>query len=302
MDLLLRSNFSVRAAFRCLARTYPVECDVFISGDIGADTLWKEAFVGVNTLVHLAARVHVMKETDPDPLSQFRQVNVLGTERLAREAARAGIRRFIYVSSLKVNGESTGVHGCGFRETDTQNPKDFYALSKWEAEQVLHQVSQETGMEVVILRPPLVYGPGVGANFLRLLRLVQKGLPLPFGAIDNQRSLVYVGNLVDVIVTCLERPAAAGQTYLVSDGEDVSTPELIRKMADALNRPARLLSIPPAVLRFLATLTGKSGVMNRLSDSLVIDSSKIRKELDWTPPYSMAEGLKATARWCKSGN
>ena len=170
-------------------------------------------------------------------------------------------------------------------------------MSKWEAEQALHRVAQETGLEVVIVRPPLVYGPGVGANFLRLLRFVHKGVPLPFGAINNQRSLVYVGNLVDAIITCLEYPGAAGQTYLVSDGEDVSTPELIRRIAHALGRPARLLPVPPALLRLAGQLTGKSAQVERLLDSLVIDSSKIRRELGWAPPFTMAQGLTETAQW-----
>ena len=287
-------------------------------GNIDNQTAWGDALTGVDVVVHLAARVHVMHDTVTDPLAEFRKVNVFGTERLAREAARAGVRRFIYVSSIKVNGEQApgsylsqiastqippgspllkgGTLGA-FSEGDEPNPQDPYGVSKWEAEQALHRVAQETGLEVVIVRPPLVYGPGVGANFLRLLALVQKGVPLPFGAIKNQRSLVYVGNLVDAIITCLEHPAAAGQTYLVSDGEDVSTPELIRRIAHALGRPARLLPVPPILLRFAGQLTGKSAQVERLLDSLAIDSSKIRRELGWTPPFTMEQGLAETMEW-----
>lgn len=266
-------------------------------GSIDDQTVWGDALSGVDMVVHFAARVHVMHDTVTDPLAEFRKVNVFGTERLAREATRAGVRRFIYVSSIKVNGESTGAHSGSFTEKNVPNPQDPYGVSKWEAEQALHRIAQETGLEVVIVRPPLVYGPGVGANFLRLLRFVHKGVPLPFGSIKNQRSLVYVGNLVDAIITCLEHPAAAGQTYLVSDGEDVSTPELIRRIATSLGRPTRLLPVPPALLRFAGQLTGKSAQVERLLDSLVIDSPKIRRELGWTPPFTMEQGLAETAEW-----
>lgn len=187
--------------------------DAISVGNIDDQTAWGDALSDVSMVVHLAARVHVMHDTVTDPLAEFRKVNVLGTEQLARAAARAGVRRFIYVSSIKVNGESTNAHSDAFAEKNAPNPQDPYGVSKWEAEQALHRVAHKTGLEVVIVRPPLVYGPGVGANFLRLLRFVHKGVPLPFGAINNQRSLVYVGNLVDAIITCLEHPAATGQTW-----------------------------------------------------------------------------------------
>ena len=283
-------------------------------GNIDDQTAWGDALSGVTMVVHLAARVHVMHDTVTNPLAEFRKVNAAGTERLARSAAAAGVQRFVFVSSIKVNGEKISflnqhaqqisanplsMRGSlrPFSEDDAPNPQDTYAVSKWEAEQVLRQIAQETGMEVVIIRPPLVYGPRVGANFLKLLKLIKKGMPLPFGLIDNQRSLIYVGNLVDAIITCLEHPAAAGQTYLVSDGEDVSTPELINRMASALECPARLLPVPPALLRLAGRLTGKSAEVERLLDSLVIDSSKIRRELGWTPPFTMGQGLRETADW-----
>jgi nucleoside-diphosphate-sugar epimerase len=299
VDALSKSSFGVRTAVRHSSRASSLAGHEAVVGDISPDTQWEEALLGVSMVVHLAARVHVMHDTTTDPLTEFRKVNVLGTERLAREAARAGVRRFVYVSSIKVNGESTNAHSGAFAEKNAPNPQDPYGVSKWEAEQALHRVAQETGLEVVIVRPPLVYGPGVGANFLRLLKLVHKGVPLPFGLINNQRSLVYVGNLANAIITCLEHPAATGQTYLVSDGEDVSTPELIRHVAHALGRPARLLAVPPALLRVAGQLTGKSSEVERLLDSLVIDSSKIRRELGWAPPFTMEQGLAETADWYK---
>ncbi len=311
----LEAGFTVREAVR---RSNHVATNIVV-GDIGPETNWAEALNGADTVVHLAARVHVMQDATADPLTEFRKVNVAGTERLARAAAAAGVQRFVFVSSIKVNGEQTpvlrpskiasariplnppfskgGMRVGVFSERDAPNPQDPYGVSKWEAEQALHRISQETGMEVVIIRPPLVYGPGVGANFLRLLRFVQKGVPLPFGAIKNQRSLIYVGNLADAIVTCLKHPAAGGQTYLVSDGEDVSTPGLIRHIAHALGRPVRLLPVPLAVLRFAGHITGKSPEVERLLDSLVIDSAKIRRELGWKPPFTMGEGFRETAGW-----
>ncbi len=271
--------------------------ELFFIGDIGSGTDWEEALDSIDVVVHLAGRAHILRETAKDPLAEFLRVNAIGTERLARAAANAHVRRFIFISSIGVNGNVTD--SSPFSEEDQPRSHNAYAVSKLEAEQALHRVAQETGLEVVIVRPPLVYGPGVGANFLRLLRLVQKGVPLPFGSINNQRSLVYVGNLVDAIIACLEHPAAAGQTYLVSDGEDVSTPELIRRIATSLGRPARLLPVPPALLRFAGQLTGKSAQVERLLDSLVIDSSKIRRELGWTPPFTMEQGLAETAEWYK---
>lgn len=294
---LVHREYSVHGVVRELSRSIELRCEITTVGDIGSDTDWSRSLIGVDAIVHLAARVHVMQDTATDPLAEFRKVNVFGTERLAREAARAGVRRFVYVSSIKVNGESTDAHSGDFTEKNAPNPQDPYGVSKWEAEQAMHCVAQETGLEVVIVRPPLVYGPGVGANFLRLLRFVRKGVPLPFGAINNQRSLVYVGNLVDAIITCLEHPTAASQTYLISDGEDVSTPELIRRIAHALGRPARLLPVPPALLRVAGRLTGKSAEVDRLLDSLVIDSSKIRRGLGWKPPFTMEQGLQETADW-----
>ena len=266
---------------------------------IGPDTDWSNALIGIDTVVHLAARVHVTKETATDPLAAFRQVNVLGTERLAQMAVKAGIQRFIFLSSVGVNGNVT--YECPFTEEDELHPHNPYALSKLEAEQELNRVASESGMEVVIIRSPLVYGPGNPGNFLRLLSVVDRSLPLPFASVTNRRSLIYIRNLIDAIVTCTAHPKAAGQTYLVSDGEDVPTPELIRRVAAALGKPDRLFPFPPALMKIAGRLTGKSEAVERLIGSLVVDSSKIRNELGWKPPFTMEEGLKETARWFNTG-
>lgn len=265
-----------------------------VVGDIDPATDWRAALSGVESVVHLAARVHMMHDSAVDPLAAFRSINTAGTLNLARQCATAGVQRFVFVSSVKVNGEE---RAAPYTEADTPAPEDAYAISKWEAEQGLRQIGAATGLEVVILRPPLVYGPGVGANFLALLRAVARGIPLPLGAINNQRSLIYVGNLADAIVRCLDHPAAAGQTFLVSDGEAVSTPELMRRMAAALGRDARLVALPVPLLRAAAALARKSALVTRLAGSLAIDSSKIRRKLDWSPPFTLDEGLRETVAW-----
>jgi len=276
--------------------TFPAGVEVVQIESIGAATDWSDALTGVDTVVHLAARVHVMNDISSDPLSAFRQVNVAGTERLARMAAQAGVRRFIYISSVKVNGE-----GCEkpFTERDIPVPEDPYGVSKWEAEQALQKISAETGLEVVIIRPPLVYGPGVKANFLSLFKIVVRGIPLPLSSIENLRSFIYIGNLVDAIIKCVEHPDAVNKTFLVSDGQDVSTPDLIRRTAKALELPARLFPVPVSFMRLAGKLSGKGGVVNRLMGSLIVDSTKIRRDLGWKPPFTLEEGLAETARWFK---
>jgi nucleoside-diphosphate-sugar epimerase len=252
---------------------------------------WLKALVGITTVVHLAARVHVMHETKSDPLTAFRTVNAGGTLNLARQAAAAGVKRFVFISSVKVNGESSPP-GRSFAETDAPNPQDAYGQSKHEAEQGLRQLSADTGMEIVIIRPPLVYGPGVKANFAALMRAVQRGWPLPLGAVHNQRSLVALDNLVDFIITCITHPQAANQTFLVSDGQDLSTTELVRGMAQAAGVPALLLPVPVWALQAGATLLGKGDAVQRLCGNLQIDISKARSLLGWVPPVSVEEGLR----------
>lgn len=248
----------------------------------------------VQVVIHLASRVHIMNDTESDPLAAFRTVNVGYTLKLARSAALAGVQRFIFVSSVKVNGEGT-VPGRPYRESDTPRPVDFYGISKLEAEEGLRLLATETGMEVVIIRPVLVYGPGVKANFASMMNWLQKGIPLPFGAIRNQRSLVALENLVDLIQTCIEHPAAASQTFLVSDGEDVSTTMLLRKLAMALNCPACLLPVPESLLVAGARLLGKKALSQRLCGSLQVDITKAKTLLGWHPVLTLDQALRKTA-------
>jgi len=259
--------------------------------ELTAHTHWRQVLAGVNSVVHCAARVHVMHGTTADPLTAFRAVNVDGTLNLARQAAAAGVKRFVSISSVKVIGESTQL-GRAFTEADAPNPQDAYGQSKHEAEQGLRQLSADTGMEVVTIRPPLVYGPGVKANFAALMRAVQRGLPLPLGAVHNQRSLVALDNLVDFIVTCITHPQAANQTFLVSDGQDLSTTELVRGMAQAAGVSARLLPVPVWALQAGASLLGKGYAVQRLCGNLQVDISKARNLLGWVPPVSVEEGLR----------
>lgn len=263
-------------------------------GEIGPDTDWRSALEGVHCVVHLVSRTHVLRETAPDPLAEYRRINVQGSLALAQQAVRAGARRLVFMSSIKVNGESTAKP---YTEDDPPRPEDAYGASKLEAEQALARVAAGTGLEVVVLRPPLVYGPGVKGNFLRLLDLVARGTPLPLASIDNRRSLIHVGNLADAVVRAVDAPQAAGKTYLVADGEDVSTPGLVRALAQALGVRARLLPCPTALMRIGAALTGKEGEIARLTGSLQVDSAKIRRELLWRPPFTLTQGLAQTARW-----
>lgn len=262
-----------------------------VVGNLNASTDWRSALTGCNAVVHLAARVHVMRDTAQDPLALYRATNTDATLNLARQAAQAGVKRFVYISSIKVNGEG---RDTPYRETDAAAPEDAYAISKWEAEQGLQRIAADTGLEVVILRPPLVYGPGVKANFLQLMRMVERGWPLPLGAIRNRRSLLYLGNFVEAIRVSVEHPAAAGQTFLVDDGPIVSTPELIRTVAKAMNRPARLIPVPVNLLQVAGWMMGRSAAVSRLTGSLYVDSQAIRSQLDWLPPYSMQAGLAQT--------
>jgi nucleoside-diphosphate-sugar epimerase len=293
-SLLVDRGVAVRAAVRSTHSELPAGLEIAAVGDIGPSTPWTDALARVDCVVHLAARVHQMKDRAPDPLAAYREVNALGTANLARAAAAAGVRRLVFLSSVKVLGDGRAMP---YRETDTPAPPDPYGQSKWEAEQALAETAAKTGLEVVILRPPLVYGPGVRANFLRLMELVSRGVPLPLGAIGNRRSLAFVGNLADAVLAAATHPAAAGETFLVSDGEDLSTPELIRRLAAALDRAPRLLHVPPALLRGAAGVLGKRAAAERLLGSLAVDSTRIRERLGWTPPYSVDRGLAETARW-----
>jgi len=291
--LLAHDHVAVSAVRRTSGQPHEV-----VVGNIDAATDWHHALVGSDAVVHLAARVHVMDDTAQNPLALYRATNTEATLNLARQAAQAGVMRFVYISSVKVNGEG---RDAPYRETDAPSPEDAYAISKWEAEQGLQQIAAETGLEVVILRPPLVYGPGVKANFLRLMQMVERGWPLPLGAIRNRRSLLYLGNFVDAIRLCVEHPDAAGQTFLLDDGEPVSTPQLIRALARAMGRPARLPAVPVGVLELAGALLGKRAAVARLTGSLFVDGSAIRSRLGWVSPYTMQQGLDATvAGWQRS--
>jgi len=289
-----RQGFAVRAALRKPAQL-PGNVESVVVGEINGATDWGHALGSVDVVIHLAARVHVMCENAGHPLEEFRKVNVAGTEHLARSAAASGVKRLIYVSSIGVNGLLTDF-GRPFSETDTAFPHNAYAISKWEAEQALHRVAKETGLEVVIVRPPLVYGAGAPGNFAQMLKVLAKGIPLPLASVHNWRSLIYIENLVDALILCTTHPAAAGQTYLVSDGEDISTPDLLRHLGAAMKHPARLFPCPQALLKLAGLLTGKSDQIERLLGSLQLDSRKICSELGWQPPYTLQEGLWLTAR------
>lgn len=264
-------------------------------GKIDGSTEWYRAVQDVAVVVHLAARVHVMHDQALDPLSVYREVNTHGTEQLARSAVQAGVRRFVYVSTIKVNGETTGSNP--FRETDVHVPTDPYGLSKYEAEQRLQRIAGDTGLETVIIRPPLVYGPGVKGNFLSMMHILQRGMLLPLGSCMNRRSLIGVSNLANLLVKCVMHSAAAGQIFLGADGEDLSTPELLLRTARSLGRNARLLPFPTSMLRIAANLVGRADIYERLCGSLWVDTSKARELLGWRPPLSVDDELARTASW-----
>jgi nucleoside-diphosphate-sugar epimerase len=297
---LQESGFLVRGAVRdqkklSLSRTSGSnDLEWVVLHDQSDEVETKQALQGVGAIVHLAARVHVMADHVSDPLREFRRVNANWTERLARAAISQGVLRFVYLSSIKVNGEQSVVP---FTEEDSPNPLDPYGVSKWEAEQALARISSQTGMETVVVRSPLVYGPGVGGNFLQLLNVLRRGIPLPLASVQNRRSLIYRENLVDALVSCVRDRRAVGQTYLISDGEDLSTPDLVRRLGKALGVTVRLWPVPLSVLRWMGQVAGKQALIDRLLGSLQVNLSKIKLELDWYPPFSVDRGLAETAAW-----
>ncbi|WP_243734538.1 UDP-glucose 4-epimerase family protein [Photobacterium lutimaris] len=279
-------------------KVYPVQRQATASPeiivmDIAPDSNWHPHLDNVDVIIHCAGRAHVMSESAVDPITEYREVNTAGTLQLAAQAAEAGVKRFIFISSIKVNGEATEP-GRAFTTNVEHAPEDPYGLSKYEAELGLRQLAAQTGMEVVIIRPPLVYGPGVKANFASLIKLAGKGLPLPLGAVQNLRSMVFVGNLIDLIVTCISNPNAANKTFLASDDDDLSTTRLLEELAYAMNKPSRLLPVPSSWLLTLTKLIGKPAIGQRLCGNLQLDISHTKSCLGWTPPYSVAEGLKQT--------
>lgn len=268
-------------------------------GNVNGETDWAQALSGCDVVIHLAARVHIMHDKSKDPLAEFRRVNTQGTVRLAQMAVAAGVRRLVNVSSIGVNGPSTRGN-LEFTDQDRPDPHNPYSVSKWEAEQALREIQAQGQLEVVTVRPPLIYGPGVGGNFLRLLRAVHRGIPLPLGATKNFRDLLYVGNLVDFLIVCACHPAANGNTFLVSDGTPVSTHALLRGLARALGVPSRLFPVPPFLLQLVGNMTGSTAEFERLLSSLRVDGSKVCRELNWYPPFTLRQGLQATADWYRT--
>ncbi len=293
--LLQSGRFSLMAAVR-EAVVPPLSIKFTEIGEINKTTDWVKALGKSKVVIHCAARVHVMNDSSTDPLFEFRTVNTYGTLNLAKQAAKAGVKRFIFISSIKVNGEHT-VAGFPFTPDDSYIPTDPYGLSKYEAEVGLREIAQETGMEVVIIRPPLVYGPGVKGNFVSMMKWLNKGVPLPLGAINNKRSLVSLDNLIDLIITCIDHPNAANETFLVSDDDDISTTTLLSKLAVPLGAPKRLLPIPGAWLLFCAKLLGKQDVAQRLLGSLQVDITKNKVLLNWIPPFTTDESFKKTVQF-----
>jgi UDP-glucose 4-epimerase len=285
---LAKRGIAYRAAIRKSREGY------FSIGNIDPQTDWTAALEGVDAIIHLASRAHVMNETVTDPAGHFRTANVDSTLNLARQAIKAGVKRFVFISSIKVNGEATAP-GRPFTAEDPPNPQNPYAQSKLEAEQGLFALIGDSGFEVTVIRPPLVYGPGVKANFATMMGWVDRGIPLPLGSVYNKRSLIFVGNLADLIILCTTHPKAVGQIFLVSDGEDISTTELFRKMAEALGRPSRIMPLPASFLTLAAAAIGQRAIASRLTESLQVDVTKTRELLGWTPRKSITEGLQQTA-------
>lgn len=300
-ERLHQRHYTVRAAVRRISDTLPSAIQQITIGDLLPDTAWIPSLDNVDTVIHLAARVHIMRDTATNPLTEFRNTNTVATINLAQQASTHGVRRFIYLSSIKVNGENSRL-GTPFTAEDEYIPTDPYGLSKYKAEQGLRKIAASTGMEVIIIRPSLVYGPGVKANFLSMMQWLQKGIPLPLGAINNQRSLVALDSLVDLITTCIDHPNAANQTFMISDGEDISTTELLQCMGQALGKPARLLPIPQGFLTTSLKLLGKEAIARRLCNSLQVDITKTREVLGWNPVINVDEALAKTAQYFLANN
>lgn len=295
-NLKLKKKYLVHLTTRTNQEDLFEGAKAFNIGEIDSNTNWKDALDGVSCVIHCAARTHMMESKQTVSLNAYRRINVDGTKNLAKQAARIGIKRFIFLSSVKVNGEET-ITSKSFQYDDIPRPKDAYGISKWEAEQALLEVSKKIGLELVIIRAPLIYGVRVKGNFLRILNLIYKKIPFPFFNINNSRSFIGLDNLVDLITHCIDHPKATGKTFLVSDGEDISTPDLIRKLSKIMGRSSRLFSFPISIIKLMSYLVGKTSEVNRLISSLRVNSSHTRKILEWNPPFSLDEGLEKTVRW-----
>lgn len=293
--LAAQDVFSIKAPLRSVSVDLPPSVQRCSFGELATSIDWISTLSGVDIVIHAAARVHVMKEHEVDSLAEYRRINVEGSLSLARQAVAAGVRRFIFISSVKVCGEFSQP-GQPLRADDTPAPVDAYGISKYEAELALYQLAADTGLELVVIRPVLVYGPGVKANFHSMMRWVYHGVPLPFGSVDNRRSLIFLDNLIDLIATCIDHPKAVNQTFLASDGDDVSISHLLRSLGQALGRPARLVAIPNGLLRLGGRLLSRSDMTQRLLGSLQVDISKNKQMLEWTPPFTLEQGLIVTAQ------
>ena len=287
---LVAEGYHVRGLVRRMVSLPGLPLEVVQVGAVDGSTDWGKSLAGIDVVVHLAARTHAVRERGEGDLADYRPVNVDGTRRLAEAAAQSGVRRLVFVSSIKVNGERTTSRP--FLAGDRPAPQDAYAISKWEAEQVVYEVAGSAGLEAVVVRPPLVYGPGAKGNFARLCRAVRRGVPLPFGSVDNRRSLVALDNLVDLLVRCVGHHAAPGQTFLVSDGDDLSTPDMIRRIAQAMDKNALLLPVPSNLLRTAGRLTGREAELDRLLGWLQVDQEHTRQTLDWVPPVTVDQALQ----------
>ena len=293
-ELNLRKNFVPVAAVRSHNKQISSKVRQVVVDSLGENISWELALENIDIVIHAAARVHVMDDNAKDPISEYRKINVNGTLNLAKQAAKTGVKRFIFISSVKVNGESTPLD-TPFTEENLPSPIDPYGVSKFETEEELLQLAARTEMEVVCIRPVLVYGPGVKANFYSMMKWLYRGVTLPFGAINNKRSLIALDNLVDFIIVCIEHPAAANERFLISDGEDLSTTELLHRVSEAFGKKSHLLPVNHYILEFGLRFIGKKDLAGRLCGSLQVDINKARRLLDWTPYINVNEGLKLTA-------
>lgn len=298
----LSNKFTKRNIFPVIRKNFNsfYEFSPIVVDGINSTTDWSDKLQGIDCVIHCAARVHIINEVNEDPIEVFREVNVRGTLQLARSAAVSGVKRFIFISSIKVNGESTtGI--LPYQSSDTPNPEDPYGISKAEAEEGLKKLAEQTGMDVVVIRPPLVYGPGVKANFAAMLKLVSSGVPLPFGCIkNNQRSMVYVENLVSLIIECINNTNAANQTFLVSDDDDLSTKAFVQGLSKVFGKSCFMIPVPNTVLSLAGKALGKTAIIDRLCGSLQVDISYTKNTLNWQPPYSVEQGFVATVNAFKN--
>jgi len=298
---LISANYSIREAVRSNSEKQLGIKEIFNVGEIDKSTNWSASLQDIDCVIHCAARAHVMNENKLDTLATYRKVNVDGTRNLAEQCAKAGVKRLIFLSSIKVNGEKTKV-SFSFRHDDNPKPEDAYGISKWEAELALQKVSKKYGIEIVIIRAPLVYGPNVKGNFLKLINIAARRIPLPISRVNNVRSFVGVENLIDLISCCIKHPAAAGKIFLVSDNKDMSTPELLKKIGKAMGKCQYFIPLPVSILQFLGAIIGKSSEIERLVSNLQVDCNNTFEVLGWRPPVNSDDAITETIKWYLNQN